>query len=117
MLALIASVLLSLGDQDDWNNCLYNNKSIACRRQFLCTDAPCGVFKLEWIDGLSDVFKLQRPGVARNVGYYRDSRGGEWILRGYAGAFALKNLRNHNTIIYGLTLSECRHSGLSDLCE
>ncbi|WP_186479153.1 hypothetical protein [Synechococcus sp. NOUM97013] len=117
MLTLLVSVLLSLGEHEAWNNCLYNNKSIACRRQFLCTQAPCGTFRLEWIDGLSDVFTLQRPGVAKNVGYYTDSRGGEWILRGYAGSFALKNLQNHNTIIFAMTLSQCRLSGLSDLCE
>ena len=117
MLVLLASVLISLGDQDGWNNCLYNNKSIACRRQFLCTEAPCGSFQLEWIDGLSDVFTLIRPGLARNIGYYSDSRGGEWILREYAGSFALRNLQNQNTIDFAMTLSQCRDSGLSDLCE
>ena len=38
------------------------------------------------------------------------------FLRGYAGSFALKNLQNHNTIIFAMTLSQCRNSGLSDLC-
>ena len=60
---------------------------------------------------------IATTGVAKNVGYYTDSRGGEWILRGYAGSFALKNLQNHNTIIFAMTLSQCRNSGLSDLCE
>ena len=100
-----------------WLNCLYNNKSIACRRTFLCPDAPCDRFRLEWNDGVNDTYTRIRDGAARNVGFYKDPLGGEWMLRGYAGSFALVNQANGNTIIYGMTLEECRNSaGLSDLC-
>ena len=117
MLALLASALISLGEQEAWTTCLFNNKTMTCRRQFLCMKAPCGSFKLEWKDGFSEVFTRTRPGVARNVGHYADSRGGQWLLRGFAGSFALKNVQNHNTIVFDMTLPECRHSGLSDWCQ
>ena len=101
-----------------WETCLYNNKSIPCRRTFLCPDAPCGRFKLEWKDGVNDTYTRIRDGAARNVGFYKDPRGGEWMLRGFAGVFGLVNQSNNNTIIYGMSLSECLStSALSDLCS
>ena len=102
---------------EPWVNCLYNNKSIACRRTFLCTGAPCNRFKLEWKDGIHDTYTRVRDGAARNVGFYKDTRGGEWMLRGYVGSFGLVNQTNGNTIIVGMTLKECRNSSaLGDLC-
>ncbi len=38
------------------------------------------------------------------------------MLRGYAGSFGMINQANDNTIIVGMSLEECRTSGLSDLC-
>ena len=103
---------------EPWETCLYNNKSIPCRRTFLCSDAPCGRFKLEWKDGISDTYTRRRDGAARNVGFYDDPRGGKWMLRGFAGVFGLINQSNNNTIIYGMSLSECLStSALSDLCS
>ena len=116
MLDLLASSLLSFQKAEPWRDCLYNNKSIECRRTFLCEGAPCGRFEMEWKDGLNDVFTRYRDGVVRNVGYYTDSRGGQWILQGYADAFALVNLANNNTIIFNMTLRNCRQSPLSDRC-
>ena len=102
---------------EPWENCLYNNRSIPCRRTFLCPDAPCGRFKLEWKDGINDTYTRIRDGMARNVGFYKDPRGGEWMLRGFAGVFGLVNQSNQNTIIYGMSLRECLStSALSDLC-
>jgi hypothetical protein len=101
---------------EPWVSCLYNNKSIPCRRTFLCADAPCDRFKLEWKDGLHDTYTRVKDGAARNVGFYKDQRGGEWMLRGYAGSFGMINQANDNTIIVGMSLEECRTSGLSDLC-
>ena len=104
-------------DQEPWVNCLFNNKQMSCRRTFLCKTAPCGEFRLEWKDGAKDTFKRFKDGVVSNVGFYRDTRGGEWMLRGFGYPFGLINQTNGNTIIYGMTLSECQSSfGLSDLC-
>ena len=115
--AITASSAVKAMAAGPWVNCLYNNKSIACRRTFLCTDAPCKRFKLEWKDGIHDTYTRVRDGAARNVGFYKDQRGGEWMLRGYADSFGLVNQANGNTIIFGMTLAECRNSsGLSDLC-
>lgn len=101
-----------------WTSCLYNNKPIPCRRSFLCTDAPCDRFKLEWKDGVHDTYTRVRDGAARNVGFYSDPRGGEWMLRGFAGSFGLVNQVNGNTIIVGMTLDECRkNAALGDLCR
>ena len=117
--ALPVIALGSLGPAraDQWSRCLYNNQSIDCRRAFLCSCAPCGVFKLEWKDGASDVFTRYKDGVARNVGFYKDTRGGEWMLRGFAGSFGLRNVDNGNAIVYDMTLSECRQSMLEDFCS
>ena len=101
---------------EPWVSCLYNNKSIPCRRTFLCTDAPCNRFKIEWKDGIHDTYTRVKDGAARNVGFYKDQRGGEWMLRGYAGSFGLVNQANGNTIIFDMSLEQCRTSGLSDLC-
>jgi hypothetical protein len=114
---LMAFGSLTPARAEQWSRCLYNNQSIDCRRTFLCSGAPCGVFKLEWKDGASDVFTRYKDGVARNVGYYKDTRGGEWILRGFAGSFSLRNVDNGNTIVYDMTLSECRESMLADFCS
>lgn len=103
-------------EPEPWTTCLYNNKSIQCRRVFLCEAAPCKSFKLEWRDGFSDVYTQRREGAALNTGFYTDSRGGEWLLRGFAGSFALVNQANGNKIIYDMTLQACAQSGLSDLC-
>ena len=117
--ALPVLALCSLGPAraNQWSSCLYNNRSIDCRRTFLCPGAPCGVFRLEWKDGASDVFTHFKDGVARNVGFYKDTRGGEWMLRGFAGSFGLRNPANGNAIVYGMTLSECKQSMLDDFCS
>ena len=115
MLTLLATTLFAM-HPEGWKPCLYNNKSIECKRTFLCTEAPCFTFKLEWADGLSDIYK-GKPGMARNTGIYYDTRGGEWLLRGYAGSFGLKNDANGNTIIFDMKLEDCKNSGLSDLCQ
>ena len=73
-------------------------------------------FKLEWKDGVHDTYTRVKDGAARNVGFYQDPRGGEWMLRGYAGSFGLVNQANGNTIIFDMSLETCRNSGLSDLC-
>ena len=101
---------------EPWVSCLYNNKSVPCRRTFLCADAPCNRFKIEWKDGIHDTYTRVKDGAARNVGFYKDPRGGEWMLRGYAGSFGLVNQANGNTIIFDMSLETCRNSGLSDLC-
>ena len=101
---------------EPWVSCLYNNKSIPCRRTFLCADAPCDRFKIAWKDGLHDTYTRVKDGAARNVGFYKDPRGGEWMLRGYAGSFGLVNQANGNTIVFDMTLEQCPNSGLSDLC-
>ena len=101
---------------EPWVSCLYNNKSIPCRRTFLCADAPCDRFKIAWKDGVHDTYTRVKDGVVRNVGFYKDARGGEWMLRGYAGSFGLVNQANGNTIVFDMTLEQCRNSGLSDLC-
>jgi len=102
-------------EPEGWVDCLYNNSKLRCRRTFLCSNAPCSRFKLEWSDGVSDVYTLSRD-VGRNLAYYNDPRGGEWLLRGFAGSFALVNQSTGNTVIYDMTLQSCRQSGLSDLC-
>ena len=102
---------------NDWSDCLYNKKYIRCKRIFLCPDAPCDTFKLEWKDGLKDKFTRYKDGMARNVGFYRDTRGGEWMLRGYLGTFGLKNVNNGNSIVYGMALESCKKSMLDDFCE
>ena len=112
------SSLTKADPSEHWVDCLYNNKSIACRQTFLCPGAPCNSFRIDWIDGISDTYTRTRDGSARNVGFYQDARGGDWMLRGFAGSFALVNQTNQNTIIVGMTLKECRQSfGLSDLCS
>ena len=101
-----------------WTACLYNDKAMKCRRSFLCSDAPCDRFKLEWNDGIHDTYTRVRDGAARNVGFYSDPRGGEWMLRGFAGSFGLVNQANGNTIIVGMSLEQCRNSSaLGDLCS
>ena len=117
MFFLLAATLVSLGEPEPWTACLYNNESIGCRRTFQCTEAPCGTFKLEWKDGLSDIFTMYKRGRSRNISYYSDTRGGKWIMQSYAGRFGLENLANGNTIIFDMTLRDCRESGLSDLCK
>lgn len=103
-------------DQEPWVDCLYNRKSMSCRRTFLCKDAPCDKFRLEWKDGVKETYRRYKDGVVSNVGFYYDARGGEWMLRGFADSFALVNESNGNTIIYGMSLRQCSNSGLSDLC-
>ena len=120
-LTALAFPLLAVGSltparAEQWSRCLYNNQSIDCRRTFLCNSPPCGVFSLEWKDGARDVFTRYRDGVARNVGFYRDTRGGEWMLRGFAGSFGLRNVANGNAVVYDMTLAECRRSMLADFC-
>ena len=117
-LPLLAVGSLTPARAEQWSRCLYNNQSIDCRRTFLCNSAPCRVFSLEWKDGARDVFTRYRDGVARNVGFYRDTRGGEWMLRGFAGSFGLKNVANANAnaVVYDMTLAECRRSMLADFC-
>ena len=78
--------------------------------------APCGVFSLEWTDGARDVFTRYGDGVARSVCFYRDTRGGEWMLRGFAGSFGLRNAANGNAMVYDMTIAGCRQSMLADLC-
>ena len=114
--AITASRAVKAMAAEPWVSCLYNNKSIPCRRTFLCTDAPCNRFKIEWKDGIHDTYTRVKDGAARNVGFYKDQRGGEWMLRGYAGSFGLVNQANGNTIIFDMSLEQCRTSGLSDLC-
>ncbi len=116
-LPVIAFGSLGSARANQWSSCLYNNRSLGCRRTFLCPGAPCGVFRLEWKDGASDVFTRFKDGVARNVGFYKDTRGGEWMLRGFAGSFGLRNPANGNAIVYGMTLSECKQSMLDDFCS
>lgn len=100
-----------------WSSCLYNNQSLYCRRIFLCPGSPCGIFRLDWKDGASDVFTRYKDGVAKNVGFYRDTRGGEWMLRSFAGSFGLKNTINGNQIVFDMTLDECKQSMLEDFCS
>lgn len=122
--AALISILLTMGPMESqasvktetWRNCLYNNERIACRRTFLCSRAPCDRFKLEWEDGPSDIYTLYKDGVARGVGYYKDTRGGRWQLNSFTWSFGLENLKNGNTIIYRMTLPECKKSMLADLC-
>ena len=118
----LAFTLMAFGSQrlaraEQWSRCLYNNQSIDCRRTFLCNGAPCGVFRLKWKDGASDVFTRYGDGVARNVGFYKDTRDGEWMLRGFAGSFGFRDVDNGNAIVYDMTLSECRQSMLDDFCS
>ena len=115
-LPLLAVGSLTPARAEQWSRCLYNNQSIDCRRTFLCNSAPCRVFSLEWKDGARDVFTRYRDGVARNVGFYRDTRGGEWMLRGFAGSFGLRNAANGNAMVYDMTIAGCRQSMLADLC-
>ncbi|MDA7623132.1 hypothetical protein N8645_01230 [bacterium] len=117
MLALLVTTLIAFGEPEQWTSCLYNNESIGCRRTFKCPKAPCGTFKIEWKDGISDIFTWVRDGVSRNVRFYEDTRGGEWTLIEFAGSFALVNQNNKNTIIFDMTLRECRKSGLRDHCK
>ena len=117
MLAFLATTLIALSEPEPWTACLYNNESIGCRRTFMCSEAPCLTFKLEWKDGLSDIFTMYKRGRSRNISYYSDTRGGKWIMQSYAGRFGLENLANGNTIIFDMTLRDCRESGLSDLCK
>lgn len=122
VLTALALPVLALGSaepvrSDQWSSCLFNNRPVDCRRTFLCPGVPCDVFRLEWEDGPDDVFTRVRDGAARNVGFYRDTRGGEWMLRGFAGAFGLRNPANGNAIVYGMTLPECEHSMLDDFCS
>jgi len=104
----------------EWENCLYNKESIPCRRTFLCGNAPppCYSFSLEWKDGLHDSYKRDKTRIseARNFGYYKDSRGGEWELTGYSGSFFLINSKNKNTIIYDMTIEDCRKTPYDNLC-
>lgn len=101
-----------------WTSCLYNNNPIPCRRSFLCSDAPCDRFTVEWKDGVHDTYTRVGDGAARNVGFYADPRGGKWMLRGFAGSFGLVNQANGNTIIVGMTLDDCRNNAaLADLCS
>ena len=115
--AITASRAVKAMAAEPWVSCLYNNKSIPCRRTFLCTDAPCNRFKIEWKDGIHDTYTRVKDGAARNVGFYKDQRGGEWMLREHAGSFGLVNQANGNTIIFDMSLEQCRTSGLSDLCS
>jgi hypothetical protein len=104
-------------DKEPWVDCLYNKKSMTCRRIFACKTDPCNQFSLEWKDGVKDTYKRFKDGVVSNVGFYRDTRGGTWMLRGFGYPFGLVNEANGNTIIYGMTLEQCQSSfGLSDLC-
>lgn len=106
-------------EPENWTKCLYNKKELVCRRIFLCPVGvvPCIKFRLEWNDGVKDTYTRMKSGIARNVGFYQDARGGQWTLRGYAGSFALRNNANGNTIVYDMTLKQCQKSGLSDLCS
>lgn len=122
--AVLATVGLPANDskaveREPWVECLYNRVEIACKRTFLCPPEilPCNKFRLEWKDGFKDTYTRVQDGAVRNVGFYRDSRGGQWMLRGYAGSFALRNNSNGNTIIYRMTLKQCQQSGLNDLCR
>jgi len=120
-LTALAFPLLAIGSlasarSEPWARCLYNNQSIDCRRTFHCNRAPCGVFSLEWTDGARDVFTRYGDGVVRNVCFYRDTRGGEWMLRGFAGSFGLSNAANGNAMVYDMTIAGCRQSMLADLC-
>jgi hypothetical protein len=117
MLPVTSTGSVKAFEAEPWANCLYNNESIMCRRTFLCETAPCKRFKLEWRDGISDIYSRTRDGMANNVGFYQDTHGGEWLLRGFAGSFALVNQANGNKIIYDMTLVSCQESGLSDLCN
>ena len=107
-------------EESEWKNCLYNKESIPCRRTFLCGNAPppCYSFRLEWKDGLRDSYTRDQTRIsqARNVGYYKDPRGGEWQLIGYAGSFFLVNPKNKNTIIYDMTIEDCRKTPWDYLC-
>lgn len=103
-------------EPEPWTNCLYNRSSISCRRIFTCASTPCYQFRLEWRDGIKETYTRVKSGMALNVGFYEDPRGGQWMLRGYAGSFALVNESNKNTIIYDMTLNECQRSELSEYC-
>ena len=112
-LILFLSMLFTLSpakpfEPEAWVDCLYNGELIQCRRIFLCDSAPCSRFKLEWIDGVSDIFTMVRDGLTRDTGYYNDSRGGDWILQSYGPAFVLRNIENGNTILFHMNLSECK---------
>lgn len=109
---------LKAREPENWSKCLYNKKELVCRRIFLCPVGvvPCIKFRLEWNDGVKDTYTRLKAGIERNVGFYQDARGGQWMLRGSAGSFALRNNANGNTIIYDMTLKQCHKSGLSDLC-
>ena len=72
------SSLTKAEPNDPWVDCLYNNKSIACRQTFLCPGAPCNRFRIDWIDGISGTYSRIKDGSARNVGFYQDAHGGEW---------------------------------------
>ena len=98
-------------EKSDWKNCLYNGEVMSCRRNFLCGNAspPCYSFQLEWKDGFSDSFTrdVLKPSYSKNIGFYKDPRGGEWELISYTGSFFLINSQNKNTIIYDMTREEC----------
>ena len=88
----LALPVLALGSaepvrSDQWSSCLFNKRPVDCRRTFLCPGVPCDVFRLDW------------------------------MLRGFAGAFGLRNPANGNAIVYGMTLPECEHSMLDDFCS
>lgn len=81
-------------------DCLYNGDAIQCRRTFLCESASCWRFKLQRIDGVSDVFTRVRNGLTRDTGFYKDPRGADWALHSYGPAFVLRNIDNGNTIVF-----------------
>ena len=68
-------------------------------------------------DGLRDSYTRDQTRIsqARNVGYYKDPRGGEWQLIGYAGSFSWL-IQNKNTIIYDMTIEDCRKTPWDYLC-
>ena len=105
-----AKIVLA-SEKSEWKNCLYNGEIISCRRNFLCGNSspPCYSFQLVWKDGFSDTFTRidSKPAYSKNNGLYKDLRGGEWDLIGYAGSFFLINSQNKNTIIYDMTREEC----------
>ena len=117
MLSFLSTALIALGEPEPWNACLYNSESIVCRRIFQCSEGPCLTFKLEWKDGVSDIFTRYKKSNYRNISYYSDTRGGRWVLMSSGRSFGLKNLSNNNSIVFDMTLKDCRKSALSGFCE